>query len=898
MNDTYSTPADRLLVIRSRAQVHGACTGSAVLTDLLARLQVPVSLLGGRRIASQACSLLRRSLQRVPTEQRPAMRAYICELRWIIRHAVRLALLLYDDDKDRQLFLSCGGGNPYVRRGALEHGLCCLLWERYNIHMSDSFPPMRPQFDALCQEALLAHMTSFGYWTQSDDWPSSPDQQKVVRDSMYRRTLAIRHFVMRSYRTSVVYRQALAEIPPNASRAEMMTTLRRIRRGLPTILIALEQELDRNLASILSLLKIIDNPASLHAYTSEGELDRETEVPTPSPEPQQTIYEVECHSEQNSGDEAEVGGEDGHAEEGSAEEDGEDECEGGNAIVRGVTYTRFRWSDEEKGNCVEAGIHPADALPVQRLHLSTHRFGDSRAWLAMQHQNLSLSFRNLAIEEFGVAFQILESQAQHDLCSLEIFVLAKVVAARGLTLATTRSLEIRSDRPAEVDHLTFFLPPVETAQPEWLLPSVPIPYAQERGAHEGCHPVVKDFVTPDYWNIAGLVRRLLAMKFPGWKGEPVQLFADPVPSKKHPATYSQRLKKTLAFSNSDRGPSLAGRVAFDRLGRILWQRIYDQTTGNSVLATYATLRKDRAGEVGRYYATPAVQRVQQAELAAVASIDKELRTIGYDALVDLALTPSNSFGYLGSPMCPTLDAVGRFLAQQVATIAATNEILRTREDIEAIIARHNAFTMLTFCAVTIGTCHRPTHGAVPDLDEIDISSGFVSMADKGSAKARLGVAADASIAQLQAYRAYVETFDFVKSFGARPELSFFFIDLSGAFLTVSPATLKQQSLPFVPNFARHVVKTILSERCEAGDERLCQEWIAALLGHFVEGEEPFGPCSSFNYLGFAVSMRAALGDLLQKIEFLPIDILGRKITVHEAQIQRLLKSATAKSDRH
>jgi hypothetical protein len=242
-------------------------------------------------------------------------------------------------------------------------------------------------------------------------------------------------------------------------------------------------------------------------------------------------------------------------------------------------------------------------------------------------------------------------------------------------------------------------------------------------------------------------------------------------------------------------------------------------------------------------------------------------------------------------MCPSLEAVEFFLAEQVAIIVSANEILNAGENIEAVIDRHNAFTLMTYCAVTIGTCHRPTHGGIPDLFAIDTSRGLVSIVDKGIAKARLGVAAAGAVLQLKACLDYVDTFEFDKYFEVRPELKLFFIRPDRQFVDVGPATLKQQSLPFVANFARHLLKTVFSEWCESGDERVSHEWISALLGHFIEGEEPFGPHSGFDYIGFAGSMRSALDSLLIKLRFHPIDILGRRITVHAPQVQRFFESS-------
>lgn len=892
MNDASLTPVERLLNLRESAEVPGAKPGSAVLAGLLTCLQVPASLLGGKRLAGQASRLLLRSLRTQPAEELPRILEYIRELRWVVHHANSNAETLFKSEAERKGFLSCTGGNPFVDSGAQEYALCCLLCARYQRPAAKDnieFSNLREQFDALRIGALLTHITAIGYWARHEDWLKPKGSGSDVRASMYRRTLAIRHFVMKRYQTGSQHHNALEKVPVDSSRAELMNALLQTRKDLPVSSEPLEQQLRSDLASILALLRVADDPKSLRGYMreAEAEIDGEESSAPPKVGPE-GAYLVETYEDEHEDDDEEN---DTGEDEQSGGDAGEEGDESGVAGAKGVTYTRTRWNEDKKRACIGAGINPADVLPVENLHLSTRRNGDSGAWQAMKNQNLSFAWRNLAMEELAIGLQILGSQMDRSAADLEIYALAKTIVARGLTLKSAQSMEVRSDRPSKVEKLTLLLPDSESEYAEWLVPAVAIPYQQEHGIYAGCRLVKKSFVSPDYWGLGILLRRLIAVKFPGWNGEPLQPFAQPVRLKKHPKTFPRRLKQAFENANSDRGPGLAGRVTFERLGRVLWQRIYDQTVGNLDLATYVTLRKERAGEDGRFYATPAVHSVQQAELAAVFAVDAELRVIGYETQVNLSLIPSDSLGYLGSPMCPSLEAIEIFLAKQVAIIAASNNILSAGEDIGAIIARHNAYTLLTFCAVSIGTCHRPTHSVIPDLSAIDASSSCVSLIDKGNAKARLGVAAAAAVAQLKAYRAYVETFEFKRLFGARPELPLFFILPSNEFVAVSVATLTQQSLPYVANFARHLAKTILSEWCEAGDERVSPERIAALLGHFIEGEEQFGPYSVFDYKSFVESMGSALGSLLTKVKFQPMDILGKRIIVHAPHIQRFLESA-------
>jgi hypothetical protein len=97
------------------------------------------------------------------------------------------------------------------------------------------------------------------------------------------------------------------------------------------------------------------------------------------------------------------------------------------------------------------------------------------------NQNLSIAWNNLDTEEACVCLQILESSAHRSRKELEIFALTKTVLARGFTLEAAQSLEVRADRPSNVEHPTLLLSVREQNRAEWLLPAVPIPYHQEHG---------------------------------------------------------------------------------------------------------------------------------------------------------------------------------------------------------------------------------------------------------------------------------------------------------------------------------------------------------------------------------------------------------------------------------
>lgn len=881
MPEEAPTPLTKLLSIREGGRI-ARSLGDSELAIIMTRMQMCPTLKGGLRILSQTCKLLRRALLVVPLPERRALDDQIRELRWVLRNARSLALVIFDDDKQRASFLRSAGPNPYRKEGAHDHGLCSLLWEIDRAH--------RRSFDAIRQSALLAHLTALGYWCGQPEWKVEAGQMPTILESIYRRTLAMRHFVMAPYRSDQSYRNTFKRVPVVGSPSEIRQALLVIRAALNPNAGSLEEDLFRDLAAIAAFLSLHDDPSSISAFTDDEPARTNTnlgqnQLTESEAETAKKQYSVECTDRDDLEDDDEIENDDEASGPQEHEDDHEEEA-------TGVTYRRERWTKAEIDLCMELGLYPGDTLATQHLHLSTRRSGDMRSSQATRNQNLRLATRNLATLELARGLLILEGDAGHSTQALELFTRVKASLARGLTADKLEAMEVRSDRPETAKVPTLVLPVDGQGASEWVLPALPLKYAKEHGDYPGCRPIKKDFVTPDFWRIGRLMHRLIERKFPAWNGEPLRPFA-PAGKGRTQRNFSKNLKRSIQRLDPDWGPGLSRRFTFARLARVLAQKIFDQTAGDHVLATYATMHRDPAGEDGRFYATPAVLSVQTAERTAAAAIADKLRSAGYDPGFNFSAQPSDSSGYLGSPMCPTLESIAAFLAKLVKTIADANAILLVRPGRDACIARHNAFVMLTFCVESIGTCHRPTHEGVPDLPDIDGATGLMNIVDKGLTRARLGLIADAAFVQRRAYNEYLRDFDFEKQLGVQPLDSLCFVEPDGTVAPITLSSLAQHGLPFVPNFARHLVKTVLSEWFAAGDERVSQEGISTLLGHFMAGEEPFGRHSTFRYRVFADSMRQALDDLLEKVEFRPIETSGRQITEHGPRIQRILDSPAA-----
>ena len=879
MPEITPTPLSKLISIREGGRV-ARSRGDSELTMIMNRMHMCPTLKGGLRILSQTCKLLRRARLIVPAPDRRALEDQISELRWVLRNARSLAPVIFDDHKQRDSFLRSAGPNPYRSEGAHDHGLCSLLWEIDRAH--------RRPFNVIRQSELLAHLTVLGYWSGRPEWNEEAGPRPTILESVYRRTLAARHFVMEPYRSDESYRNAFKRLPVVGFPSEIREALLVVRAALNPNAGGLEEDLFRDLAAIAAFLSLQDDPSSIRAFTDDEPLSANTnggqdQSPKVEAETVKRQYNVECTDQ----DDIEDDDESETDEKSSGQKDSDDDDEG-----TGVSYRRERWTKAETDLCMDLGVYPGDILATQHLHLSTRRSGDMRSSQATRNQNLPLATRNLATLELARGLRMLESDVDHSAQALELLTRVKVCLARGLTADKLEVLEVRSDRPETAKVPTLVLSFNGQGPSEWVLPALPLKFAKEHGDYPGCRSVKKDFVMPDFWCIGPLMRRLIERRFPAWKGEPLRPFASSC-KRGTRRNFSKVLKRALQRLDSDWGQGLSRRFTFARLARVLAQKIFDQTVGDHVLATYATMHRDPAGEDGRFYATPAVLSVQTAERAAAAAIADKLRSAGYDPGFDFAAQPSDSSGYLGSPMCPTLESIAAFLAKLVDTIVDANAILLVRPDRDAYIMRHNAFVMLTFCVESIGTCHRPAHEGVPDLPDIDQATGLLNIVDKGLARARLGLIADAAYVQRRAYNEYIRDFDFEKQLGVQPAHSLFFIEPDGTVVPVTRSSLAHHDLRFVPNFARHLVKTVFSEWCAAGDKRVSHEAIAALLGHFMAGEEPFGRHSTFRYRAFADSMRQALDHLLGKVKFQPIDISGRQITVHGPSIQRILDSPAA-----
>lgn len=885
-----SNPIDRLLRIRHRIHMQGTAARSEVLRQLLQELSAPETLPGGLQIAHNAYVALTRISASSPAEEQENLDPYICELRWLARCGPRLAGLIFDNDEDKERFLRCSKGNPVRGTGYEVSALWSLLWERH------PDPNLAPAFSGLQAEAVMSQIAILRQWVKQDDWVPGQDPADKVLHSIYVRILAIKHFVMKRYVSTDDYCGALSQLSDRRCEPIMLSRLKVLRRALRSELTLSEEspQILKDISSIIGLIVGGNRPADFlnerDDEDGEGEVEESTEDENASESEEVGTIEqkddhidvvVACISDQAAEETEEELLE--KENDGGSELEGEDDTED-----RGGLYSRTRCSGEDRKKCEEAGAHPDEMLRVEKFVLSERRSGGSLNAVAMRHQSLRSDWSYAAMEEVASGMEILRSVAERgNVLALELFAFANATLARGLTVNAARSIVVRSDRPSEVETLTLVIRSDESSPSEWIRPAVPIRYHQEHpSGYPGCRNCVKSLPLPDYWGVGAVIRKLIEAMIPNWDGTPIR----PFDSADSAENRTMQLKNLLVSSDPVRALSLQNRFTLPRIGRVLFQNVYVQTRESYVYATYLTGQTHDCGEVDRYYDSPSVSLLQQIDRDACRTMQEELAAVGYQHKIDLSLTPSTSSGYIGSPLCPGVESIREFVSQTAEAIVEAYAAFEISNDRADLIRLNNAMTVYTYVGVTIGTCHRPNHGGLPKLASIDEFDAMMSIADKGIRRARLSTAADRAFAQLEAWQEYISWPDVRERFGIVPDQTPFLIEPDGTVMPVSVSTLSRH-LPFAANFARHFVRTEVAERCARGETSMSMEHLSALLGHAAEGEEQYGPYSSFRYGEFCEVVRAELDRLLENVGFRPLSFAGKEVVWHGPSTRRILRSA-------
>ncbi len=860
MSSDPDNPIEKLLSIRASTKVAGAASGSGNLRQLLKELHPPEELPGLYQVVRHTITLLNTELtSREPNEhEREKIRTYLIELVWLKQNLRQIAKELFDDRKKQERMLRRWGNNPVLQKGAMKHGLWCLLWHDH------PDPLLAPVFRLLQSNALAAQRAVLCYWSDREEWKEGNKVYHGLLRSLYEETSAIRNFVVEKHRSAyapILHELAAQKVSPKNLAGEI--------RGIARKLAPKQGEdptpLFQSLCSILWLFRreqFPDRVRSVSHATKEEILGPDAEG-EPVVETHEDDQLTSTPSDEDSEQPDDLNAEDDQTESERAAADFE------KVIVE-------KWTPEQLQKCSDLGLHPSEVLPPNHAYLSRQKSGPRGkvSFRARENQMLRWALDRPPLELVADSLQILHLAGEAgDEVGFEIFTLAMAILRTSGTMPDATRIVVCPTRPKDEDvkSITLVLPTDPTLQSEWVFPALPISYRGESIIFDGCRRPVDAFPLADLTGIGHLIRRLLDIQCGGsWDGRVMQPFA------REEKEYKRALREILTRDGGQERQLLASCCTFARLSMVRFYRIFELAGQNVVPATYCSCREHDTGEVPRYYETVPVGAIQSLDRKSVIDIFADLRSLGFDWHVDESLQPSDSEGYLGSPYCPTLAALKLYLADLRTDIAKANEQWKATGDPALLIERHNLFVTYTQLGYLIGTCHRAVEGAYSDLDHLDRRTRFFTIRDKGQ-RARQAPVCDTLWTQMRGLRSYLKG-EFRKEFASDPpELPIFLLSPDRSVIEIRPGTF---DIPWPMNFGRHLVRSEFVEAILNGDLRVTIEQLKELLGHAAEGEERDGACSDFNYHGYSLAMRGAMDEfLLRKIEYWPINHLGQEIRV-------------------
>lgn len=338
--------------------------------------------------------------------------------------------------------------------------------------------------------------------------------------------------------------------------------------------------------------------------------------------------------------------------------------------------------------------------------------------------------------------------------------------------------------------------------------------------------------------------------------------------------YKQQLKRLFDKS------AYRDRISAARLGKVLFQKIIDQTGGDVVSASLITSTDHYLASVRRHYVTPRIRDLQRVHANASGALRQELADAGYVLEYPEAIDPKRSKDAGGSQICPTIGTVQKAIRDlQLDILGASSK--SWKYPCEEFVARHNLYTfytvVLTFgiAVVARGVRTPYLHSSEVDWDpEKEEGSGLAVITDKDSGtgyKSRLVWIPPLVFKQMNFYELYLS--EMAQRTGLdsptrnRP---CYFLSTDLKIVEVRPATMepiRQNYLPFAANAGRHFGCTELRER---GLDSL---FVDAMMGHWWRGEESLGMFSGLSFAKYRDAVQRILPNLLKKgLGLKPIEI--------------------------
>jgi hypothetical protein len=309
-----------------------------------------------------------------------------------------------------------------------------------------------------------------------------------------------------------------------------------------------------------------------------------------------------------------------------------------------------------------------------------------------------------------------------------------------------------------------------------------------------------------------------------------------------------------------------GRITIAKLAGTLWSNIY-QDWGDPAFASCITGELHPLARVRLFYTTPSIRLLREGYVSAVSTLaDQAYAILGKPShLAHSVLQEPETDGLaaVGARLCPTTKAVRGLFTRLVEDVAEASQYT----DRAGFIRYHNLLTLHTVQFFAYATSCRAIVTPYLSPDRIHWSRGLASLSDKDDTsrhKSRLVWLPEKLLDQMARYANHLDTLKAQLTTRSAMHLNepCLFLDQDFKPLWVRPKTIEPWLTGYLDvraNTHRRYLRTELIER------RCPPEVVDAFLGHWQQGEEPFGPYSSFSFAEYVETLRDYLEPLLTEI---------------------------------
>ena len=308
------------------------------------------------------------------------------------------------------------------------------------------------------------------------------------------------------------------------------------------------------------------------------------------------------------------------------------------------------------------------------------------------------------------------------------------------------------------------------------------------------------------------------------------------------------------------------RLSLGRISSYLLFRVAEGSKSDLPSAMLLFGRTDKLALTRLHYTVASSRHLERVYRQCGSELADALGRTGLFSVTEMV----NDEVHLGTPFCPTpttVKNIARALQKGVQGAARST-----------LAHRHNLFALYSAMLIAYGTGFRAVHDPSFAEIEIDYDYGIGVISDKGDVpyRSRYVYLAPVVLEQIDHYRRHVQVvyshfgvtnpslFDMVKEldFEGLPLNLFWFRDEFAPVELLTPKVSKQilqryhnYSMPL--NCGRHYLKyRLLDAGCSP-------EIIEAQLGHWENGQEPWGRFSNLDPLDFAGQMASFLPKILR-----------------------------------